>query len=121
MANKPRKKAEDALLLALACGATVECAARQCGLCERTVYRRLEDPDFKQRLQQLRTDMIQRTAGALTAASTESVIFRCAWLRNSPRRWDNSGRAASARWSAPCKCEPRGLAESPPRQLFLRM
>ncbi|MHB8736955.1 MAG: hypothetical protein ACYC6M_16750 [Terriglobales bacterium] len=73
MAVKPRKKAEDALLLALACGATVENAARQCGLCERTVYRRLEEADFRQRLQQLRTDMMQRTAGALTAAATEAV------------------------------------------------
>jgi hypothetical protein len=73
MAVKPRKKAEDALLLALACGATVENAARQCGLCERTVYRRLEEAVFRQRLQQLRTDMIQRTAGALTAAATEAV------------------------------------------------
>jgi hypothetical protein len=73
MADKPRKKAEDALLLALACGATVENAARQCGLSERTAYRRLGEPEFRQRLQQLRTDMIQRTAGALTAAATEAV------------------------------------------------
>ena len=73
MADKPRKKAEDALLLVLACGATVENAARQCGLCERTVYRRLESPDFIQRLKQLRADMVQRTAGSLTAASSESV------------------------------------------------
>ena len=73
MADKPRKKAEDALLLVLACGATVENAARQCGLCERTVYRRLENPKFVQRLKQLRADMVQRTAGSLTAASSESV------------------------------------------------
>ena len=73
MADKPRKKGEDALLLVLACGATVENAARQCGLCERTVYRRLEDPAFSQRLKQLRADMVQRTAGSLTAASGESV------------------------------------------------
>jgi hypothetical protein len=73
MPDKPRKKAEDALLLALACGASVDAAARQCGLCERTVYRRLEDPAFSQRLKELRADMVQRTAGALTAASTESV------------------------------------------------
>jgi len=73
MASKPRKKAEDALLLVLACGATVENAARQCGLCERTIYRRLEDPAFAQRLKQLRADMVQRTAGSLTAASGESV------------------------------------------------
>jgi hypothetical protein len=73
MADRQRKKAEDALLLSLACGATIENAARQCGLCERTVYRRLSEPAFRQRLQQLRTDMIQRTAGALTAAATEAV------------------------------------------------
>jgi Homeodomain-like domain len=73
MAEKLRKKAENALLLTLACGATVENAARQCGLCERTVYRRLENPDFRQRVQQLRNDMIQRSAGALSAAATEAV------------------------------------------------
>jgi hypothetical protein len=73
MADRPRRKAEDALLLALACGATVENAARQAGLSERTVYKRLAEPGFRGRLQQLRTDMIQRTAGALTAAATESV------------------------------------------------
>ncbi len=73
MADKPRKKMEDALLLALACGATVEAAARQCGLSERTVYRRLHEADFRARLQALQADMVQRTAGALTAAATEGV------------------------------------------------
>jgi hypothetical protein len=73
MATPPRKKADDALLLALACGATVESAARQCRLSERTVYRRLADPDFRQRLQEVRADMVQRTAGMLTAAAGESV------------------------------------------------
>jgi hypothetical protein len=73
MADGQRKKAEDALLLALACGATVEAAGRQCGLSERTIYRRLREPDFRQRLQDLRSDMVQRTAGTLTAAATEAV------------------------------------------------
>jgi len=73
MAATLRKKADDALLLALACGATVESAARQCRLSERTVYRRLADPEFRRRLQALRADMVQRTAGALTAAATEAV------------------------------------------------
>ena len=73
MADGQRKKAEDALLLALACGATVEAAGRQCGLSERTIYRRLREPDFRQRLQDLRADMVQRTAGTLTAAATEAV------------------------------------------------
>src|SRR5262245_27802022 len=73
MAEKPRKKADTALLLALACGATVEGAARQCRLSERTVYRRLRDPEFRRRLQAVRADMVQRTAGALTAAAAEAV------------------------------------------------
>jgi DNA-binding NarL/FixJ family response regulator len=50
VAEPHRKKNEDTLLLALACGATVEAAARQCDLTERTVYRRLSDADFKARL-----------------------------------------------------------------------
>lgn len=63
----PRKKAEDALLLALACGATVENAAHQCQLSERTIYRRLADPAFRKQLDALRADMVQRTAALLTA------------------------------------------------------
>jgi HEAT repeat protein len=73
MPTKLRKKADDALLLALACGASVESAARQCKLCVRTVYRRLEDPDFRRRLHELRADMFQRTAATLTAAGSEAV------------------------------------------------
>jgi hypothetical protein len=73
MPKKPRKKAEDKLLLALACGATVENAARQCQLCKRTVYRRMEEPDFRRRVQAMRAEMVQRTAGALTAAGSEAV------------------------------------------------
>ena len=73
MADKHRKKAEDALLLALACGASVDQAARQCGLNSRTVYRRLAEADFRRRLQALRGDMVSRTAGTLTAAAGEAV------------------------------------------------
>src|SRR3954447_656782 len=73
MAQNQRPKAEDKLLLTLACGATVEAASRQCGLSIRTIYRRLAEPEFKRKLQALRTDMVQRTAGTLTAAATEAV------------------------------------------------
>jgi hypothetical protein len=59
--------------MALACGVTVENAARQAGISTATAYRRLADPDFLQRLRALRADMVQRTAGTLTAASGESV------------------------------------------------
>jgi hypothetical protein len=73
MAQKGRRNADHQLLLALACGASVENAARQAGLSESTAYRRLADLAFRQQLQALRADMIQRTAGALTAAATEAV------------------------------------------------
>ena len=73
MATNPRKKAEDKLLLALACGASVDSAARECGISPRTVYRHLENVNFCRRLQALRADIVQRTAGALTAAGHEAV------------------------------------------------
>jgi hypothetical protein len=73
MPTEPRKKGIDALLLAMACGATVEAAARQSGLSERTAYRRIKEADFQERLQEVRAEMVQRAAGALTAASTEAV------------------------------------------------
>jgi HEAT repeat protein len=73
MVDSLRKKADETLLLALACGATVESAARQCRLSERTVYRRLHDVSFQGRLQQVRADMVQRAAGLLTAAAVEAV------------------------------------------------
>jgi hypothetical protein len=73
MASPNHKKADDALLLAIACGATVENAARQIGLHERTVYRRIKSPDFQRKLRVLRADMLGRTSAALTAAATEAV------------------------------------------------
>jgi hypothetical protein len=68
-----RKPEGERLVLALACGATVEAAARQCGVSERTVYRRLEDPAFKARVQEARGEMVKRSAGMLTAAAGASV------------------------------------------------
>jgi hypothetical protein len=73
MSRKGRRNADDQLLMALACGVTVENAARQAGISPATAYRRLADPAFRQRLQTLRGDMVSRTAGTLTAAATEAV------------------------------------------------
>ena len=73
MAHRGRQQADDALLLALACGATVENAARQAGVSLRTAHRRMADESFRQRLQALRDDMVQRASGAMTAASHEAV------------------------------------------------
>jgi hypothetical protein len=68
-----KKNADEALLLALACGATVEQAAQAAGLSARTAHRRLAEPGFQQRLEQLRAEMSQRTGGMLIAAGMEAV------------------------------------------------
>jgi hypothetical protein len=61
------------LLVALACGATAENAAIKVGVGKNTVYRRLKDPVFLKRLQEMRSGMVQRTAAILTAAASEAV------------------------------------------------
>lgn len=68
-----QRKNDDALVLALACGATVEAAARQAVLSERTVYKRLAEPDFQARVKAVRADMVRRSAGLLTAAAGQAV------------------------------------------------
>jgi hypothetical protein len=73
LADKYVKKADTMLLLALACGATAEQAARQTGLTSRTVYRRLQEESFRKQIQEIRAEMVQRTAATLTAAGSESV------------------------------------------------
>ncbi len=81
MARGGRKAADERLLMALACGATVEAAGRAAGISESTAYRRLRDPAFGQRLQQVRGDMVQRTSGMLTAAAGEAVKALLALLK----------------------------------------
>jgi hypothetical protein len=73
MSGTRGKRGDEALLLALACGATVEGAAHKAGVSARTAYRRLADPAFQARLRQARADLAGRAAGLLTAASLESV------------------------------------------------
>jgi hypothetical protein len=52
---------------------TVAGAATQAGCSERTVERRLGDPAFKARIRQMRADMLERAAGALSAASVKAA------------------------------------------------
>jgi hypothetical protein len=73
VSRKRRNRGDEVLVTALACGATVEGAARKAGLSVRTVYRRLADPDFQERLRQERAELVRRATGLLTAASLESV------------------------------------------------
>ena len=68
-----RKQGDDILITTLACGATVEAAAQKAGMSDRSVYRRLESPEFKRQLKEFRSDIVKRTACMLTAASVEAV------------------------------------------------
>jgi CheY-specific phosphatase CheX len=71
---RPRQsRSDEAILMALACGANVENAAQSAGVSASTVKRRLLEPEFLQRLQAMRADMVQRATGMLTAAALESV------------------------------------------------
>lgn len=82
MSRNGRRNADDQLLMALACGATVDNAARQAGISPATAYRRLADAAFRQRLQTLRGDMVSRTSGTLTAAAGEAVRTLLELLKN---------------------------------------
>jgi hypothetical protein len=73
MTHRGRKNADQSLLMALACGATVEAAARSAGISKATAFRRLQSPQFCKQLQQARSEMVQRVAGMLTAAAMEAV------------------------------------------------
>jgi hypothetical protein len=73
MPQRGRRQADDLILMALACGATLEAAAVKAGVSKTTVQRRLQDPAFKARLQEFRSDMVKRNASTLTAASGEAI------------------------------------------------
>ena len=68
-----RHIADDALVLSLACGATIEAAAGKAGVSFSTVNRRLSDPAFRSKIAVVRNDMIHRATAMLTAASMEAV------------------------------------------------
>ncbi len=73
MPQHGRRKADKVLLAALGCGATIEVAAHKAGISQATVYRRLQDPKFQKELQKFQSDMVQRAAATLTAATTEAI------------------------------------------------
>lgn len=72
--SKPGQKGGgDALVLALATGCSVPDAAKRSGLAVRTVYRRLEDRDFRQEVAKARDNLLSQVVGLLLEASCEAV------------------------------------------------
>jgi hypothetical protein len=80
MAGNGRKNA-DALALALAAGDSVPEAAVKAGMGERTAYRRLADPAFRQRIQALRGEMIGQALGRMANGMTEAADVLRALLK----------------------------------------
>ncbi len=60
-------------MLLLACGATLETAARQAGVSLRTAKRRMADPEFKRQLNAMRWEMVDSAIGMVTAGMGESA------------------------------------------------
>jgi hypothetical protein len=73
MPRRGRRNVDQLLLMALACGATIEVAAQTAHVSPATVYRRKQDPEFCQQLQQYSAEMVQRMAGMLTGAGGEAI------------------------------------------------
>jgi hypothetical protein len=68
-----KRNADDAILLHLASGKTVQATAELCAVSERTIRRRQADPGFRQRLHTLRAEMIERGLGKLADAVADAA------------------------------------------------
>ena len=73
MARPKNNRANEVLVAALACGATIQSAAQQAGISVSTAYRRLADPEFCLELKNFRAGFVERTTWGLTAAGMECV------------------------------------------------
>ena len=73
MPRRGRRHVDQILLMALACGATIEVAAQTAGVSPATVYRRKQDPAFCKELQQVSSDLVLRISGMLAGAGGEAV------------------------------------------------
>lgn len=66
-------RSDERLLAALASGASVEDAASEAGLSQRTAYRRLADPVFRTRLSSARDEVMRDALNELTASAIRAV------------------------------------------------
>jgi hypothetical protein len=71
MAGHGRKNVDEILVEALACGASPASAAQRAGVSLRTVFRRQEQPAFRQRVEKMKEETVERTSAMLTAMGIE--------------------------------------------------
>jgi hypothetical protein len=99
----PGRHAVDELLAAaIACGVRVEQAAEKAGISESTARRRMKDDVFRQRVAELRREMIDRSLGQASEAMLDAVIE----LRLLCRK----GKSEAIRLSAANSLLDRGIA-----------
>jgi hypothetical protein len=67
MAGRGTKGGDEALIAALAAGASPAAAAAQAKVSARTAFRRLADPVFRRRVDDARAELLERAVGRLTA------------------------------------------------------
>jgi hypothetical protein len=103
-----KRKADDVLILALACGASPESAAQKAGVSVRTVYRRQADPAFRAQVNAVRADLVRRAASLFTAASM-AAIKTITTLQESAN--SEAVRLAAARATIELGCKLRETVE----------
>jgi hypothetical protein len=68
-----KKDGDEAAIVALASGYGVAAAARVSALSRRTIYRRLQDRDFRDRIAQIRNELLERAAGKLANQASKAA------------------------------------------------
>jgi AcrR family transcriptional regulator len=73
MSENERLASDDELILALAAGTTVAEAAERAGVSERTVYRRLDDAEFRRAVSETRSRAFDAAVGKLSGLAAQAV------------------------------------------------
>ena len=83
MPQRGRRNVDQLLIMAFACGATLENAAATVGVSKATAFRRSQEPEFQKKLRKTKAEMVGRTAAMLTAANGEAVKALLALVKDS--------------------------------------
>lgn len=73
MNTKRRRPADETFLVGLVAGKTIEQAATDAGLSERTGYRRMAEPAFRERLTRAQDDRLAATSAAVSSSMSEAM------------------------------------------------
>jgi transposase len=86
LAATGRRRLDPRLIVALAAGTEVRQIAKDLAVSERTIYRRLKNQAFRQRISQFRDRMTYQAVGRLAAASGAAVNTLVALLSDADPR-----------------------------------